>query len=154
MAKKSTTEQHEGLVKVHFRLEQDEDGFPPADVESLWAEPIDATHCRLDNVPFFAREVANRDVVEVREEEGNLWFVRVTQEGGHGTIRVIAYDKTRTDAIRRTIRGFGCAVEKSHIDGYMSVDVRPDSKKRELLAYLQEEHGADRLDYDEGCKNW
>ena len=31
---------------------------------------------------------------------------------------------------------------------------RPDSKKRELLAYLEREHAADRLDYDEGCKNW
>lgn len=142
------------MVKVYFRLEQDEDGFPPAGVESLWAEPVDARHCRLDNVPFFVREVANRDVVEVREEEGNLWFVRVTQEGGHGTIRVVAYDKARADDVRRTIRGFGCAVEQSHIDGYMSVDVRPESKKQELLDYLQREHAADRLDYDEGCKNW
>ncbi|HEX8790107.1 MAG TPA: DUF4265 domain-containing protein [Polyangiaceae bacterium] len=142
------------MVKVHFRLERDADGFPPADVESLWAQPIDAHHCRLDNVPFFAREVANRDVVEVKEEGGNLWFVRVAEEGGHGTIRVITYDKGDVDEIRRTIRGFGCAVELSHIDGYLSVDVRPESQKQNLLDFLQREHAADRLDYDEGCKNW
>jgi hypothetical protein len=142
------------LEKVHFRLERDEDGFPPADVESLWARRIDSTHYRLDNVPFFARGVACEDVVEVRDVDGTLWFLRVTEEGGHGTIRVFIYDEPRLERIKDSVRGFGCDVEQSHIPGYFSVDVAPNSKKQELLAFLRKEEEAEAIGYEEGCKTW
>lgn len=65
-------------VRVHFRLVQDEDGYPPAAVESVWAQPTTkAGEYVLDNVPFFARDATIGDVVAVREEDSHLWFERV-----------------------------------------------------------------------------
>ncbi|MEV6281360.1 hypothetical protein [Kribbella sp. NPDC051770] len=36
-------------VKVRFELEPDEDGWPPASSEGLWAVPVGEDRVRLDN---------------------------------------------------------------------------------------------------------
>ncbi|MFJ3221626.1 hypothetical protein ACIPLC_37650 [Kitasatospora sp. NPDC086801] len=41
-------------VKVHFRMEIDEDGWPPASVESLWAVDLGDGTVRLDFRPVAA----------------------------------------------------------------------------------------------------
>lgn len=62
-------------IRVHFQLEQDEDGYPPIAVESLWAEPsAQPNEYVIDNVPFFVRIATIGDTVRVREEDGNRWF--------------------------------------------------------------------------------
>ncbi len=38
-------------VKVLFRLEKDEDGYPPEEVESLWGI-LRSEGIELDNIPF------------------------------------------------------------------------------------------------------
>ncbi|MFC9157849.1 DUF4265 domain-containing protein [Streptomyces bauhiniae] len=55
----------ENYVKVHFRLEVDEDGWPPASVESLWAVDLGDGTVRLDNTPWFVRGVASGDIIRV-----------------------------------------------------------------------------------------
>jgi hypothetical protein len=47
-----------GFARVRFRLEQDEDGWPPAESEGLWAVPLGGNAYRIDNTPWFARNVA------------------------------------------------------------------------------------------------
>ncbi|MFI5808801.1 DUF4265 domain-containing protein [Streptomyces sp. NPDC051561] len=70
-------------VKVHFRMEVDEDGWPPASVESLWAVDLGDGTVRLDNTPWFVRGVASDDIVRVEvDEEGARWpgeIVRVSK---------------------------------------------------------------------------
>lgn len=48
-------------VKIHFRMDIDEDGWPPASVESLWAVDLGDGTVRLDNTPWFVRGVASDD---------------------------------------------------------------------------------------------
>ena len=43
---------------VWFRLDQDEDGYPPVQTESVWAIPFGEGTYILDNVPFFAEGVS------------------------------------------------------------------------------------------------
>ncbi|WP_331773678.1 hypothetical protein [Embleya sp. NBC_00888] len=45
----------DGHVKIHFRLEADEGGWPPANTESLWAVDLGDGTVRLDNIPWFVR---------------------------------------------------------------------------------------------------
>ena len=40
-----------GQAKLLFRLEKDEDGYPPEDVESLWGL-LRSDGIELDNIPF------------------------------------------------------------------------------------------------------
>lgn len=54
-------------VKVRFALERDEDGWPPAESEGLWAELVESDLYRLDNTPWFVRGVAAGDVVQAHQ---------------------------------------------------------------------------------------
>jgi len=143
-----------GRAKVLFRLVQNEQGFPPATIEGMWADRIDDAHYRLDNIPFYARSVARGDVVAVKRVDGELWFDHVTQESGHGTIRVIVYDEGSVPSITSAVQAFGCTIEPGNIAGYFAVDVPPNAKTRELLRFLEEGEEGDRFSYEEGCKTW
>ena len=84
--------------KVHFRLVQDEDGYPPVSVESVWAQPsTKAGEYVLDNIPFFAREATIGDVVQVREEEGHLWFDKVVRRSQNSLVRVVFFDRAAVE---------------------------------------------------------
>lgn len=77
-------------VKVRFALDRDEDGWPPAESEGLWAVPIESHLYRIDNTPWFVRGIAADDVVEARQDaNGVLWFVRVHELGGRLVVRII-----------------------------------------------------------------
>lgn len=65
------------MVKVVFKLEKDEDDYPPADYESVWALPVGEGLFQIDNIPFFATEIALGDVRRILEERG------CTSEGSH-----------------------------------------------------------------------
>lgn len=45
-------------VKVVVALEQDEDDYPPATYENLWARPVEAKLYKIDNIPFFAMGIS------------------------------------------------------------------------------------------------
>ncbi|PRZ05706.1 uncharacterized protein DUF4265 [Isoptericola sp. CG 20/1183] len=78
------------MAKVRFRLDRSEDGWPPADSEGLWAEPLGNGRYRLDNTPWFVRGSSADDVVSaVADEDGVLWFSQTLEFGGRQTIRVI-----------------------------------------------------------------
>lgn len=139
---------------IYFRLERDADGFPPADEESLFGTRLDDVHYRLESAPIFVRGVDNGDIVQVRDVEGRLCFVRVTEKGGHGTIRIILRDASGADRVKQMVRGFACDLERGQIAGYFSIDVPPDANKVELMAFLREQRAAKTLDYEEGRKNW
>ena len=70
-------------VKLHFRMEVDEDGWPPASVESLWAVDLGDGTVRLDNTPWFVRGVTSRDIIQVDvEEDGLRWAGSVDRAEG------------------------------------------------------------------------
>ncbi len=58
------------------------------DVESLWVIKVDEGYI-LDNIPFYAMEVACGDTVKARiDEDGALWFDGLVKASGHSTIRL------------------------------------------------------------------
>jgi hypothetical protein len=83
-------------AKVHFRLTQDQDGYPPAAVESVWAEAgEDAQEYKIDNVPFFSREATLGDIVKVRSDiDGHLWFDALLRPSGNSLIRIVFFDRS------------------------------------------------------------
>src|SRR5690349_21213099 len=84
-----------GLVVVRCRLTRDEDGRapaggwpPPVESEGLWAVPLGEGRYRIENVPWFAGNLAAGDVVSAVEHEGNRWVMQRWQWSGHLTVRV------------------------------------------------------------------
>ncbi len=140
-----------GLVKVLFRLERDESGWPPATVEGVWAKRISEMACLLYNIPFYARGVANGDVVEVCDVDGELYFCKMLRESGHGTIRVLAKDVAQVEPIVEMLESFGCGVEVAQ-PRLIAADVPPSAQVRSLLNYLEKEEAAAHLGYEVACQ--
>jgi Domain of unknown function (DUF4265) len=122
-------------VKVHFDLVQDNQGYPPATSESIWAVPLGQARFHLDNIPFFVCGVSCFDIISARTEaNGLLKFDQLVNEGGHSTIRVLFYDNPsdprsltgRASELRNRFRELGCSSEQSHIPGLISIDIPPE----------------------------
>src|SRR5690242_6552544 len=118
----TATAQH---VKILFRLEQDEDGYPPASAETLWAIKVDEDLYKLDNIPFFATGIAVDDIVLAKPEAGQLLYKEVVHPSGHSTFRVVVYNHGEVPEVRETFKQLGCSTEQSHLRGLIASDVPP-----------------------------
>jgi len=122
-------------VKVHFDLSQDDDGYPPATSETLWAVPMGESRFRIDNIPFFVYDVSCFDIVSAQKtSSGQLKYDSLLEPGGHSTIRVIFYDQPRDprqlteriSGLRKSFRELGCSSELSHIPSLVAIDIPPE----------------------------
>jgi hypothetical protein len=139
------------LVKVVIKLEKDEDDYPPADYEGLWAIPMGGSLFQIDNVPFFAKGIAYGDVVSAVAEQQELRFREVVRPSGHSTLRIIIYDEKDVPSVRALLEKQGCAIEQSHIPGLISVDVPPSVSLAVLRSFLDEGEAQERWGYEEAC---
>lgn len=110
-------------VKVLFEYD---DGTPErCEVESLWAIPREDGY-QLDNIPFYARGVANGDVVAVRRgPDGELWYDELVKPSGHSTLRLWFAREEDVQKTREELRALGCASELSDLPRLVAVDVPP-----------------------------
>ncbi len=144
-----------GYVKVRFRLDP-VDGWPPVGSEGLWAEPLGSNRYRIDNTPWFVRNLASDDIVIARAgDDGILWAIDTFQWSGRYTIRVIPFRSGALGgdppAVLAAFSPLGVSGEWIAQYGIVALDVPADvdhwAVKQLLLA------GADdgRWDYEEGC---
>lgn len=138
-------------VKILFHLEQDEDGYPPASVESLWALPKGEGLFQVDNIPFFATGVAVGDLVSATPEEGAFRFQDVVQASGHSTLRLAISEAADVPAVRALFEQKGCSVEQSHLPRLIAIDVPPSVPLDSLRPVLIAGQEQGRWDYEEAC---
>lgn len=137
-------------VKVHFRLVQDEDGYPPVAVETLWAERgANAGEYVIDNIPFFARDATIGDTVLVREEEGNHWFERLVRRSQNSLIRVVLFDETCLERVSAHLVAQGCLTEYLRDHSLLAVSIPVTVKLADVQRYLQVEASTGNIDYEE-----
>jgi hypothetical protein len=146
-----TASRADDLVKVVVKLERDEDDYPPADYEGLWARPLGEGLFQVDNIPFFAKGIAYGDIVSAVTEPRELRFREVVRPSGHGTLRLIIYDEKEVSTVSALLQKMGCAVERSHIPGLISVDVPPAVSLAVLKPILDEGEAQERWGYEEAC---
>ena len=138
-------------VKVSFRLQPDEDGWPPVDVESVWARPgeVEGEYV-IDNIPFFTREATDGDVIAVRYDiDGTLWFDKVIRSSRNSLIRVILFDCNPVDTVREQLGVFGCSTEYFSEYRVIAVNIPPNVEIVTVQSYLHGEEVAGRLAYEE-----
>jgi hypothetical protein len=138
-------------VKVVVALEQDEDDYPPAAYENLWASPVEAGLYKIDNIPFFAMGIALEDVVSAEPEQGVLLFREVVRPSGHSTIRIFTEDTEQVPAIRAFFAELGCLSEQSHIPGLIALDVPPPVPLELLRQFIADGAEEDAWGYEEAC---
>ncbi len=137
-------------VKINFRLKQDEDGYPPVAVESLWAEPgVKSGEYVIDNVPFFVQNVTIGDTVLVREEDGQCWFNEILSRSRNSLIRIVFFNRNCVESVNRRLVEMGCSTEYLREHNLMAVSIPGDIALTDVQAYLQSEASASRIDYEE-----
>lgn len=143
-------------VRIHFPLVRDEDGYPPADRETLWARASGDGHYTLDNTPFFARGVSSGDVVAaVEQTSGDLVFAGLVAQGGHRTVRIVCDQPEAVARVRDAVARMGCKSEQSHIATLVAVDVPPEVSSLDFLKFLEEAQAAGLLnEWEEGSVDW
>ncbi len=144
----SASERH---VKLMIALEQDEDGYPPASTESIWAIPVGEGLFKIDNIPFFAPGIAVGDVVSAKHEQGALQYEDVVHPSGHSTLRVVVYDASEVPLVRAFFEQMGCSTELSHLPRLIAIDVPPSVSLETLKPVLDAGREQDRWDYEEAC---
>ncbi|MBF6456499.1 DUF4265 domain-containing protein [Nocardia cyriacigeorgica] len=143
-------------VKVHFRMDIDEQGWPPASIESLWAIDLGDGTVRLDNTPWFVRGIARGDIIAVQpDDDGLLWAGDVVQPSDNCTFRLIVLKDDGSAAARQSVLDIfhrlgttGEGIERFRMVA-LEVPAHADLPKvRELL-----EHGAEQSwwHWEEGC---
>lgn len=144
------SEPGEGLVKVYFSIEQDEDRYPPVSVEALWARRTKKGYYELRNSPFYATDVSWKDVVDVEEmPDTRLQFKRVVKQSGHSTIRVVTLKKGELEPLKKKLEEFGCSWEGGDVPSLISVDIPPHIDLERVRSLLQEGSDKGYFDYEE-----
>lgn len=138
------------MKKVNFHIKQDEDGYPPVKVESVWAKAISGGLYEVDNIPFFTRDATVGDRITVRKDEyGNLWFREAAERSTHSLIRVVFFDRDCIEDVIKKLREIGCNTERMRPYNLVAVDV-PDSVSLEAVQdFLELEYSKGRIDYEE-----
>lgn len=137
-------------IKVTFRLEQDDDDYPPFAVEDLWATSTDnPAEFVIDNIPFFVRAVALGDTIRVDSNERGHEFVDVVGKSSNSLIRVIVYSVERISEVCAALERLGCSVER--LKGYkiVAVNVPAVASLVAVQSYLQTLKDHDAAGYEE-----
>lgn len=133
-------------ILVHTKAE---DGYPPEEWEGVWAIPVGSGCFKIDNIPFYARNLSCEDIVEAIREGKEYVFRRVVNPSENSTIRVVTHDLADEAGVRDELTGLGCSIEGSGIPGLIAVNV-PKAVLENVLDFLEQAFSDDKLDFEEG----
>jgi hypothetical protein len=146
----SERDRAEGLVKVLFSLEQDEDGYPPVTSESLWAKPKTEGFFELDNIPFYALGVSCKDTIAAEPTaEGMFVFKKVVKPSGHSTIRVLVFGEDAMQPLQKALERLGASWEGSDQPSLIAVDIPAEVDIQQVWDFLQTGMNEGRWDYED-----
>ncbi len=143
-----TSETH---VRVSFKLEPDDTGYPPTEWERLWAIRQDDGSFLIDNAPFFVRGISLGDRVEAVDRDGELVFKRVSAFSKNTVIRIVVADPYDEEAVMKTLEELGCQGERCSAPRLIALVVPPDIPIEPILGYLDRQYETKRLDFEEAA---
>ena len=137
--------------KVAFELIQDEGGYPPVSVETLWASRIGPDRYRLDNIPFYARGVSSEDIVRTEARLGCNVFQEVTEPSTNSVFRIYVSEVSDVPAARALFKNLGCQSELSDIPNLFAIDVPGNVPFGPVGMLLEQGLDQKRWEYEEAC---
>lgn len=142
-------------IQVRFTLERDDEEWPPVDTEEVWAVALDANLARVDSIPWFIRDIAVGDLIDVQQvHEGRAVFRGKLKWSGNCTLRVIPLvgdvEAGISDVIQR-LSDYGVQIEVLRQFGLVAVNVSPsvDLVRLKRMLEVGEERGW--WSWEEGC---
>ena len=141
------------LVKVVFVLGKDQ--WHGYETESVWAEKITETRCRIRNTPFYAKGVSFEDVVFVQRQDGDLFFKSTSIAAGHSTYRILLEKNvSNTEFLKywNLLEKLGCSYESADKGKMLllAVDVPPNVDIHKAYDLLDKGEKAEVWGFEEG----
>jgi hypothetical protein len=138
------------MRKLNFSIEQDMDGYPPVNVESLWVKLLSNHLVEVDNIPFFTSEATVGDVVATHEDEnGNLWFKKIYRKSNHSLIRIVFFNRDSTENVISQLIAMGCSTERMQEYNIVAVDVPSSVSIKIVQDFLNVQSANGCIDYEE-----
>jgi hypothetical protein len=127
------------LLKVAVPLPA---GSPTAE-ETLWAVSLGDQLYRLDNTPWFARDLALGDIIRASDGSGGIRrFAELVKPSGNWTVRVFVPDAPSREEIKKEIFDFlsaeGCKYESFGSEkGLIAITIPADVGREGVLERLR-----------------
>lgn len=141
------------MVKIHFHLERNEDGYPPISVEAINATVIGDGLFRLDNTPFFVENVSYGDVIRATatSAEGVYEFEEVVEQSRFIALSIIILSECIDGFLMEFFRGMEAVIEYGEFGVYRILAVAiPDSVDYESVrGKLRDLEGRELLSFAE-----
>ena len=138
---------------VKILLEYGSSAQANREIESVWAMPV-VDGYQIDNIPFYAREIALGDVVNAKTDiDGSLRFSSFVRPSGHSTVR-LWFAKGSVHAvvsIRQKLRELGCTSEQSDLPRLVAIDIPPLVPYKRARQFFVDGEKAGLFEYDEAC---
>lgn len=119
--------------------------------ETIWTEPLDNGNYKVDNIPFFAPNLAYEDIISVEDDNGELYFESLIQASKHSTIQVIFFDPHKENEVLSRLEEASCQWEGMQGGRYYAIDVPPEQDYKKIKKMLDIERQNSVLDYKEAC---
>ncbi|MDB5002083.1 MAG: hypothetical protein JWQ34_308 [Mucilaginibacter sp.] len=121
--------------------------------ETVWTEPIGNGQYQVDNIPFFAPNLAYKDIISIEEDENELYFKSLIEVSGHSTVQIIFFkhDKNKEHKILQELERIGCHWEGMKGGRYYAIDVPPEVDYSNVRSILKREEQRSILDFREAC---
>lgn len=128
------------------------DGYPPVSMESVWAEATEEGFLKINNIPFYSKEVSLDDIVSIiQTEENDLLYDKTIIHSQNSTLRIVFFneDQKFKDRILTKLKDLGCEFEAFNVNFYaINIPIQVDIE--EIYIFLDEFVENDDLDYDTG----
>jgi len=118
--------------------------------ETVWAKPV-GNNYKIDNIPFYAPNLALNDIISVENDDGTLYFDDLVKPSGHSTIQIIFFKETEIKRVLKNIEKMGCKWEGMENKPYFSVDIPPSIEYGQVRSILDIEFNNKNLDFKEAC---
>jgi hypothetical protein len=132
-------------VKLVFKNSQQE-----IQEENVWVKKK-GNHFVIDNIPFFAPNIALNDVISVEKDNDILYLEEIVEFSGHSTIQIIIINEKTIDSLLKQLESFGCKWEGMNNQRLIAVDIEPETIYLPIKEYLENELLNMNLDYKESC---
>ena len=139
------------MKKLFFNLEVI-DGYPPVSMESVWVEVTEEGYLKVNNIPFYSKEISFGDIVSViQTEENYLLYDKTIIHSKNSTLRIVFFNENQKfkDKILAKLINLGCESETFNAN-FHAINIPIQVDIEEIYNFLDEFVETDDLDYDTG----
>lgn len=136
-------------TRVLFKLVQDEDGYPPISVESIWTTRHSGGFV-IDNIPFYAYGVAPGDLISVKSINDETWFDELLKIQGASVFRAFFKKRIEIEKFRTDLVALRCSSEVDLSMGLVSLVIPALQPAEPVIDCLLRYQELGICDFEEG----